>query len=214
MSDRYLTGLPDRFAIVYRVVDISVIDSIFSADDYTADYMRSGAMVSYDGTVFWPPPTRLRSLCKIDITYFPFDSQWCYLKFGSWTYHGMCVERILSTSYCMFFRFFTVFQVDVTNRSDSVDLTNYVVSGEFELVRVHQKRRVVKYTCCSEPYPDLTFSIHLRRKTLYYTYKIVGFRKCCISLFGDCAPACFQIFPCVMMSALTLIGINVAFFYF
>ncbi|VDK43383.1 unnamed protein product, partial [Anisakis simplex] len=59
-----------------------------NADDYTAGYMRSRAMVFYDGTVFWPPPTQLRSTCKIDVTYFPFDSQHCALKFGSWTYHG------------------------------------------------------------------------------------------------------------------------------
>uniref|UniRef100_A0A914VAA8 Uncharacterized protein n=1 Tax=Plectus sambesii TaxID=2011161 RepID=A0A914VAA8_9BILA len=122
-------------------------------------------MIYFDGTVFWPPPTQLRSTCKIDVTYFPFDSQRCYLKFGSWTYHG--------------------FQVDVTNRSDNVDLTNYVVSGEFDLVNVHQKRRVVKYTCCPEPYPDVTFFIHIRRKTLYYMYNVV--------------------FPCMMMSALTLL---------
>lgn len=136
-----------------------------NADDYTTGYMRSRAMVYYDGTVFWPPPTQLRSTCKIDVTYFPFDSQRCYLKFGSWTYHG--------------------FQVDVTNRSDNVDLTNYVVSGEFDLVSVHQKRRVVKYTCYPEPYPDVTFFIHIRRKTLYYMYNVV--------------------FPCMMMSALTLL---------
>uniref|UniRef100_F1KVU9 Neuronal acetylcholine receptor subunit alpha-10 n=1 Tax=Ascaris suum TaxID=6253 RepID=F1KVU9_ASCSU len=136
-----------------------------NADDYTAGYMRSRAMVFYDGTVFWPPPTQLRSTCKIDVTYFPFDSQHCALKFGSWTYHG--------------------FQVDITNRSDNVDLSNYVVSGEFDLVRVHQKRRVVKYTCCPEPYPDVTFFIHIRRKTLYYLYNVV--------------------FPCMMMSVLTLL---------
>uniref|UniRef100_F1LEK9 Neuronal acetylcholine receptor subunit alpha-10 n=1 Tax=Ascaris suum TaxID=6253 RepID=F1LEK9_ASCSU len=112
--------------------------------------MRSRAMVFYDGTVFWPPPTQLRSTCKIDVTYFPFDSQHCALKFGSWTYHG--------------------FQVDITNRSDNVDLSNYVVSGEFDLVRVHQKRRVVKYTCCPEPYPDVTFFIHIRRKVFNYIF--------------------------------------------
>ncbi|CAI4226524.1 unnamed protein product [Auanema sp. JU1783] len=136
-----------------------------NADDYTAGYMRSRAMVLYTGTVFWPPPTQLRSTCKVDVSLFPFDEQKCFLKFGSWTYHG--------------------FQVDITNRSDNIDLTNYVPSGEFELVRVSQKRRVVKYTCCPEPYPDITFFIHIRRKTLFYLYNIV--------------------FPCLMMSVLTLL---------
>ncbi|PIO62183.1 Cation transporter family protein, partial [Teladorsagia circumcincta] len=135
------------------------------ADDYTAGYMRSRAMVLYTGTVFWPPPTQLRSTCKVDVSLFPFDEQRCSLKFGSWTYHG--------------------FQVDITNRSGNIDLTNYVPSGEFDLVKVYQKRRVVKYTCCPEPYPDITFFIHIRRKTLYYLYNIV--------------------FPCLMMSVLTLL---------
>ncbi|CAD5205802.1 unnamed protein product [Bursaphelenchus okinawaensis] len=136
-----------------------------NADDFTSGYYRSRAMLFYDGTVFWPPPTRLRSLCKIDVTYFPFDDQLCILKFGSWSYHG--------------------FQLDLTNRSTNIDLTNYVESGEFELVRVHQKRRVVKYSCCDEPYPDITFYIHVRRKTLFYIHNIV--------------------LPCVMMSVLTLL---------
>ncbi|KAK5975701.1 Nicotinic acetylcholine receptor subunit type D [Trichostrongylus colubriformis] len=136
-----------------------------NADDYTVGYMRSRAMVLYTGTVFWPPPTQLRSTCKVDVSLFPFDEQRCSLKFGSWTYHG--------------------FQVDITNRSSNIDLTNYVPSGEFDLVKVYQKRRVVKYTCCPEPYPDITFFIHIRRKTLYYLYNIV--------------------FPCLMMSVLTLL---------
>uniref|UniRef100_A0A914DII9 Uncharacterized protein n=1 Tax=Acrobeloides nanus TaxID=290746 RepID=A0A914DII9_9BILA len=136
-----------------------------NADDYTVGYMRARAMVFYDGTVFWPPPTQLRSTCRISVTYFPFDSQRCSLKFGSWTYHG--------------------FQVDVTNRSSSVDLSNYVTSGEFELVKVHQKRRVITYSCCPEPYPDITFYIHIRRKTLYYFYNVI--------------------FPCALLSILTLL---------
>ena len=58
----------------------------FSADDYTTGYMPSNAMVGSDGTVFWSPPARLRSSCKVDITFFPFDEQHCNMKFGSWTY--------------------------------------------------------------------------------------------------------------------------------
>ncbi|VDN01622.1 unnamed protein product [Thelazia callipaeda] len=136
-----------------------------NADDYTNNYVPSRAMLFYDGTVFWPPLTQLRSTCKIDVTYFPFDSQQCGLKFGSWSYDGL--------------------QVDIINRSQNIDLSNYGESGEFDLIRVFQKRRTVKYTCCPEHYPDLTFYIYVRRKTLYYLYNIV--------------------FPCSMMSILTLL---------
>ncbi len=37
-----------------------------SADDYTDGYMQSKAMVRPDGNVFWSPPAKLRSSCKID----------------------------------------------------------------------------------------------------------------------------------------------------
>uniref|UniRef100_A0A158Q739 Neur_chan_LBD domain-containing protein n=1 Tax=Elaeophora elaphi TaxID=1147741 RepID=A0A158Q739_9BILA len=134
------------------------------ADDYTIGSTHSRAILFYDGTVFWPQPAQLRSTCKTDVTYFPFDSQHCAIKFGSWTYHGV--------------------QMDITNRSANVDLSYYMESGEFDLVRAFQKRRAVKYTCCMEPYPDVTFYIHIRRKTLYYLYNVV--------------------FPCSMMSTLTL----------
>lgn len=46
-----------------------------SADDYTAGFMPINAMVDSNGTIFWPPPARLKSSCKVDITYFPFDHQ-------------------------------------------------------------------------------------------------------------------------------------------
>ena len=63
----------------------------FSVDDYTQGYMRALAMVSHDGTIFWPPIVRFRSSCKVDITYFPFDDQVCNMKLGSWAYDGFQV---------------------------------------------------------------------------------------------------------------------------
>ncbi|CAH1795983.1 unnamed protein product [Owenia fusiformis] len=137
-----------------------------SADDFTEGYMQSRAMVRSDGNVFWAPPAKLRSSCKIDITYFPFDDQKCKMKFGSWTYDG--------------------FQVDVTNRSTEVDLTNYVFNGEWELVRIDIVRNEVKYPCCNEPYPDVTFTIIIRRRTLYYLFNII--------------------FPCLWLTVLSLLG--------
>ncbi|XP_052098173.1 neuronal acetylcholine receptor subunit alpha-2-like [Mytilus californianus] len=137
-----------------------------SADDFTSGYMQSKAMVSCNGTVFWPPPAKFRSSCKIDITFFPFDDQTCVMKFGSWTYDG--------------------FQVDLTNRSTFVDLSNYVYSGEWELLDIRVVRNEVYYACCPVPYPDVTFTIVIRRKTLYYLFNII--------------------FPCLWLSILSLLG--------
>ncbi|XP_052283564.1 neuronal acetylcholine receptor subunit alpha-10-like [Dreissena polymorpha] len=136
-----------------------------NAAEYTDGLMPANAMVKYDGNIFWPIPTKLQSSCKVDVTYFPFDEQECYMKFGSWTYDG--------------------FQVDITNRTEKVDLSNYVNNGEWELLNIRIERNVVTYACCPEPFPDVKFYIHIRRRTLYYMYNVI--------------------FPCIMMSALTLL---------
>ncbi|RUS81871.1 hypothetical protein EGW08_010394 [Elysia chlorotica] len=136
-----------------------------NAAEYTDGLMPANAMLAPNGNIFWPVPTKLQSSCKVDVTYFPFDSQECSLKFGSWTYDG--------------------YQVDITNRTAEVDLSNYIVNGEWELIYIKCVRNVVRYACCDEPFPDVTFYIKIRRRTLYYMYNVV--------------------FPCVMMSALTLL---------
>ena len=59
-----------------------------SAAEYTDGMMPANAMITHEGSVFWPVPTKLLSSCKVDVTYFPFDEQACSLKFGSWTYDG------------------------------------------------------------------------------------------------------------------------------
>ena len=51
-------------------------------------------MVQSNGNVFWPPIVRMRSSCKVDITYFPFDDQVCKLKLGSWAYDGFQVTYL------------------------------------------------------------------------------------------------------------------------
>ncbi|KAH9518333.1 Acetylcholine receptor subunit alpha-type acr-16 [Bulinus truncatus] len=161
----YYTGC-HPLCYVYWSVDIN--DGHFfvpSVEDYTDGYMQSLAMVHSNGEVFWPPIVKFQSTCQVDITYFPFDDQICSMKLGSWAYDG--------------------FQVDVDNRSVPVDLSNYVSNGEWHLISVTAKRNVVYYPCCPEPFPDVTFTIHLRRRTLYYTHNVI--------------------IPCVMLSSLTLL---------
>ncbi|CAF2615057.1 unnamed protein product [Rotaria sp. Silwood2] len=126
----------------------------FNADDYTQGYYQSKAMVDSNGHVFWPPPAKFRSSCKIDVTFFPFDDQLCKLKFGSWTYDAA--------------------QVNLTKRRDHVDMTNYIRSGEWHIVHIEIKRNDVTYPCCPEIYyPDVTIYVHIRRRVLYYLFNII-----------------------------------------
>ncbi|XP_021375385.1 neuronal acetylcholine receptor subunit alpha-10-like [Mizuhopecten yessoensis] len=124
-----------------------------NADDYTSGFMPINAMVKYNGEIFWSPPTRLRSSCKVDITYFPFDSQICKLKFGSWTYPKA--------------------QVDLVNMSGLVDLTTYTTNGEWMLKEYYITRNEIVYPIGNDKYPDVTVIIVIQRRILYYILNII-----------------------------------------
>lgn len=117
------------------------------------DQFKTRVILSSDGTNTWYAPTILRSRCAIDIKFFPFDDQKCDLHFGSWTYDGL--------------------RVDLLNASTSVDLASYMKSGEFQMVEAPVKRIIVKYSCCPEPYPNVIYTLHIRRKVLFYFNNLI-----------------------------------------
>jgi len=124
--------------------------------------LATKATLMASGKVEWKPPAIYHSSCEMDVEYFPFDEQTCVMKFGSWTYDG--------------------FQVDLrhideeNNRAEveiGVDLTEFYMSVEWDILEVPAIRNVKYYTCCDEPYLDITFNVTMRRKTLFYTVNLI-----------------------------------------
>ncbi|XP_050401416.1 acetylcholine receptor subunit alpha-like isoform X2 [Patella vulgata] len=116
------------------------------------------------GKVVWEPPAIYKSSCTINVEFFPFDVQTCSMKFGSWTYDG--------------------YQVDLVHLCDEmaepevpikpgIDIRDFYPSVEWDLLQVYAQKNVRKYLCCPEPYPDITFFIEMRRKTLFYTVNLI-----------------------------------------
>lgn len=128
----------------------------FSADPRLKEQRDALAVVSYDGTVLWMPQAILRSSCPFETTYFPFDEQYCHLKFGSWTYDGNRIDLI-------FFQ----------NRSQ-FDLTDFVVGTEWDIKENVAARNEKFYQCCADtPYPDLTFRLRIRRRVAFYSFILI-----------------------------------------
>ncbi|KAK6642594.1 Neuronal acetylcholine receptor subunit alpha-7 [Polyplax serrata] len=48
------------------------------------------------------------------------------------------------------------------------------------------KKNTIVYQCCPEPYVDVTFTIQIRRRTLYYFFNLIV--------------------PCVLISSMALLG--------
>ena len=46
-------------------------------------------------------------------------------------------------------------------------------AGEFELEAYRPERHVVYYSCCTEPYIDITYSIQLRRRPMFYVFNLI-----------------------------------------
>ena len=54
-----------------------------------------------------------------------------------------------------------------------IDLKDFYRSVEWDLLTVPAKKNEKYYTCCSEPYYDITFNITMRRKTLFHTVNLI-----------------------------------------
>ena len=125
-------------------------------------------ILHHDGRNEWFAPTEIKSICKIDITFFPFDEQTCLLTFGSWTY---------SSEY-----------LDLALKSNTADLQKYTRNGQWTLVSVNATKNVVHYSCCEYPFVDITFTVHIRRRPLFYVQNLI--------------------LPCILLATLTVFSFS------
>ncbi|XP_045900114.1 neuronal acetylcholine receptor subunit alpha-7-like isoform X4 [Micropterus dolomieu] len=131
-------------------------------DKFDATY-KTNVLVNSSGFCEYLPPGIFISTCNVDVRWFPFDIQRCELKFGSWTFDGWLLDIQMKEA----------------------DVSGYMPNGEWDLVEVPGGRHEVFYDCCAEPYPDVTFVVTLRRRTLFYALNLL--------------------IPCVLLSSMTLL---------
>lgn len=70
-------------------------------------------------------------------------------------------------------------------RSQGVFFRNYYPNGEWEIIRAPARRNRKRYSCCLQPFYDITYVLVLKRKSLFYVVHLI--------------------IPCVGVSLLTLI---------
>ncbi|XP_041085427.1 neuronal acetylcholine receptor subunit alpha-9-I-like isoform X1 [Polyodon spathula] len=136
------------------------------ADDEFSGPVDTNVVLRYDGQITWDSPAITKSSCVVDVSYFPFDDQQCNLTFGSWTYNGN--------------------QIDIDMGMDSGDLSDFVENVEWEVHGMPAAKNVIMYGCCSDPYPDITYTLLLKRRSSFYIFNLL--------------------IPCVMISFLAPLG--------
>ncbi|XP_061637072.1 neuronal acetylcholine receptor subunit alpha-10a isoform X2 [Phyllopteryx taeniolatus] len=136
------------------------------ADDHFTGPMDTNVVIRHDGQIMWDSPAITKSSCKVDVSFFPFDAQQCRLTYGSWTYNGN--------------------QLDILNAMESADLADLVDNVEWEVLGMPAKRNVILYGCCADPYPDVTYTLKLKRRASFYVFNLL--------------------IPCVMISFLAPLG--------
>ncbi|XP_038862005.1 neuronal acetylcholine receptor subunit alpha-10-like [Salvelinus namaycush] len=137
-----------------------------NADDQFSSSMETNVVIRNDGQIMWDQPAISKSSCSVDVSFFPFDAQQCRLTFGSWTHNGN--------------------QMDLVNALDSADLADFVANVEWEVLGMPAKKNVILYGCCSDPYPDITYTLHLKRRASFYIFNLL--------------------IPCMMISFLAPLG--------
>ncbi|KAH9503287.1 Ligand-gated ion channel 4 [Bulinus truncatus] len=128
--------------------------------------ISSNLIVTADGNVTWFSMVIFKSSCSINVRYFPFDAQNCSMQFASWSYDGFLLNLLMNTG--------------------QGDISNYIPNSEWELIRFSVERNVRIFSCCEEPYPDITFHIVIKRRPLFYIFNMI--------------------LPCILITLVALLG--------
>ena len=91
---------------------------VFSAEEIYGDVLnpkKYRVEVSSDGTVYYYTAGKMTTFCLLDLTYFPFDAQACYIELSSWTYDET--------------------QVVFFNSSDQIETKGFRPNGQWQLTQ-------------------------------------------------------------------------------
>jgi len=147
-----------------------------NADGDFAVSIRTKALVHHTGRVEWSPPAILKTFCEMQVATFPFDTQNCTMKIGTWSQDGgvldvvnldengnesACLEKLGDTKFCG------------KRKCNPAIISNFEENGEWKLLSIGCNKHYVKYICCAKPYPDMTYYFVIRRRPLYLIINIL-----------------------------------------
>lgn len=100
------------------------------------------------------------------------------MKFGSWTYDGLRLDLV----------------PEGHPKECTGDIKKFIRHGEWDLNTMPCKRNEQFYACCPEPYPDITYTMDLRRRHMFYFVNLIA--------------------PCFLISGMLSLHLLLRVFYF
>lgn len=136
---------------------IMLLNSIDELRPFEGDY-EFMATLQWNGTVAWGPGGVLNAKCTVDISKFPFDTQTCVLRFGTW---GLGTEDVILVT---------------SPYGEPLDLSFYTPNANWKL-ESYRANTVADFNI---GYNVLLVELTIKREPLYFTLMVV----CPTLLFG------------------------------
>ncbi|XP_019865617.2 neuronal acetylcholine receptor subunit alpha-5 [Aethina tumida] len=160
--DQHLRWTPSDYDNIKQIhlsnSDIWVPDlSVYNSHDQSTDpalITNTRCIVNYNGFVICVPSSHVDALCVADLTKYPFDTQNCTVRFGSWVHKGE--------------------ELDIRYRKPILVLDDLVPNGEWELEKFNAYRNPGHYDCCpNSTYPTVTLSLKINRLHGAHTASVI-----------------------------------------
>nr|XP_006814582.1 PREDICTED: neuronal acetylcholine receptor subunit alpha-9-I-like [Saccoglossus kowalevskii] len=156
--DEYLTWDPNDFNGINEIQ--LPIESLWQPDtviysSVSHDSLRhldTEAIVQSNGSIMAIQFFIIQATCAIDATLFPFDEQRCNFRFASWSYHGNLMNYI---------------------PDPASNIKRFIPNGEWELLEMPVTDSSDLHECCTVPFPAITYTLHLKRRSTFYVVNIV-----------------------------------------
>eukprot|EP00795_Rhopilema_esculentum_P010806 gene10806-19611_t len=118
------------------------------------DTLKTRVTLRSDGLAKWLSPIMFRISCGINVAKFPFDTQKCEFRFGSFTYDSdkLTLKPELSTA----------------------DLSNYTENVEWHVISMDTKKTQTLHTCCKNKFDEVTFNLVIKRKPLFLLVNLIA----------------------------------------
>ncbi|XP_037037732.1 acetylcholine receptor subunit alpha-type acr-16-like [Bradysia coprophila] len=129
---------------------------LYNLAEYDMDikgYTRN--ILTNDGKISDGLPMLIKSTCKIDVTWFPFDEQKCLLIFGSWSFSS------------------TELRLELSENVPSY-MNGLTSNGEWQVLGVTAETGLqFDHHQPTELYVVVNYTIHLKRRTVYYFFNLL-----------------------------------------